>query len=386
MTQREALQMIFVAGFSTAKEVTSVSGRGVGMDVVRANIDKVGGSVEVESIVGVGTTVRLRVPLTLAIVPALVVESGGQSFVLPQNSVIELVYVPHRNAATAVERMGRAELYRLREELLPLVWLNRLLRLEQNPDIETRGFYIAVLESEERRFGLVVDDLKAPEEIVVKPLSKVLGRIGIFSGATVLGNGMLALILDVAAVGVRAGIRPETDTVPTANEGSERLRGKAPRTESACLSLEHSMVVYESWKRGFGEGSNPAWMAIPLSAVERIERVPLGRIEYADGRALLQYGGELLPLEDDNAPLADLHATTTGAMVTVLVCLRPGAHGDHRVGIVVRRVLDVSAGQLLAPNEELCGSQLALVNNRITTVPREFARHSGDSVALQEVA
>ena len=130
MTEREALQLIFLPGFSTAAAVTTVSGRGVGMDVVRANVEKVGGSVEVESRGGVGTTLRLRVPLTLAIVPALVVRSGGQSFALPQSALVELVYMPEREFARVVERIGAAELYRLRERLLPMVWLDRLLGLE----------------------------------------------------------------------------------------------------------------------------------------------------------------------------------------------------------------------------------------------------------------
>jgi two-component system chemotaxis sensor kinase CheA len=207
MSQREALQLIFVSGFSTAKQVTNVSGRGMGMDVVRSNVEKVGGSVELESQPGLGTTVRMRVPLTLAIIPALVLRSGGQSFALPQNSLVELVYVPHHEAEQSVERMGTTELYRLREGLLPLVWLDRLLALEQGAHAEEHDFYIAVVESEGCRFGLVVDDLKAPEEIVVKPLSSDLREIGVFSGATVLGNGTLALILDVAAIGARAGVR-----------------------------------------------------------------------------------------------------------------------------------------------------------------------------------
>ena len=154
------------------------------MDVVRANVEKVGGSVDLESKLGMGTILRLRVPLTLAIVPALVVRSGDQSFALPQNALVELVYVPLRDAQTAIEKIGTSELYRLREGLLPLVWLDRLLELEHKPKAEQHGFYIAVVESEGRRFGLVVDDLMAPEEIVVKPLRRsardwhVFGRDG----------------------------------------------------------------------------------------------------------------------------------------------------------------------------------------------------------------
>jgi two-component system chemotaxis sensor kinase CheA len=137
MSEREALQLIFLPGFSTAAAVTTVSGRGVGMDVVRANIEKVGGSVELESKVGIGTTLRLRVPLTLAIVPALVVRSGGQSFALPQTTLVELVYIPMREAVQAVERVGAAEVYRLRERLLPMIWLDRLLGL--NRGVRHRG-------------------------------------------------------------------------------------------------------------------------------------------------------------------------------------------------------------------------------------------------------
>lgn len=381
-TEREALQMIFVAGFSTAKKVTNVSGRGVGMDVVRANVEKVGGSVEVESRAGLGTTVRLRVPLTLAIIPALVVESGGQSFVLPQSSLIELVYVPPRDAPAAIERIGTTELYRLREELLPLVWLDRLLELERRASTEQRGFYVAVLEPEGLRFGLVVDDLRASEEIVVKPLSGVLGDIGLFSGATVLGSGTLAMILDVAAAGARAGIRPPANTSTMAN--TEPGQGDTARVEESGFAAERSMVIYESRRPGSGQGGNQAWIGIPLSAVERIERVPLSSIEYAGGRAVLQCGGELLPLQDDDAVLPDMEA---GAMVTVLICVRPEAHTMRRVGMVVRRVLGISTSTLLAANEELYQGHLAMVDNRVTTVHREFARDLRVAAAiLQEVA
>ena len=246
MTEREALQLVFLPGFSTAAAVTTVSGRGVGMDVVRANVEKVGGSVELESKVGVGTTLRLRVPLTLAIVPALVVRSGGQSFALPQSALVELVYVPKRDEERAVERMGAAELYRLRERLLPIVWLDRLLGLEMRSGEDRHGFYMAVLEAEGCRYGLVVDDLLAPEEIVVKPLSAVLKEIGLFSGATVLGSGMLALILDVAATAARAGVKP----VEEESKEAEVLEGN---TEGAEVSL----LVFEARR---GNGRHCRWM------------------------------------------------------------------------------------------------------------------------------
>jgi two-component system chemotaxis sensor kinase CheA len=391
MTQREALQLVFVAGFSTAQEVTSISGRGVGLDVVRSNVEKVGGSVELESQLGSGTTLRMRVPLTLAIIPALVVRSGGESFALPQNSLVELVYVPRHEAEQAVERMGTTELYRLRESLLPLVWLDQLLGLERSANAERNDFYIAVVESEGRRFGLVVDDLKAPEEIVVKPLSTVLREIGVFSGATVLGNGTLALILDVAATGARAGVRPLAEDEIVMNV-------KPADDETAQIELENSMVIYETGEHRSSQGGDDGRMAMPLSAVERIESVPLSKIEYAGGRPVLQYRGELLPLEDDGnvlRALAEDEATASasdaqknGATATVLICLRPEANGARRVGMVVRRVLDVSAGRLLDADAAASEEQLVMVKDRVTTVHREFAQQAGKprTAILKEVA
>lgn len=382
MTQREALQLIFVPGFLTAKQVTSVSGRGVGMDVVRANVQRVGGSVEVESGVGLGTTLRMRVPLTLAIVPALVVGSGGQSFALPQACLSELVYVPGRDAETAIERIGTAELYRLREGLLPLVWLDRLLALKQSESAKKRGLYIAGIEAGGRRFGLVVDDLKTPEEIFVKPLSTALREIGIFSGATLLGNGSLALILDTAAIGARAGVRPVPEADAMIGESFELPAQASERR----IELKDSMVIYETKSHGTAETSHSEQMAMPLSTVERIELVPMSEVEYVDGNAVLQYGGELLPLEDEDGVLLEMEAAQV-AMVTVLICLRNEERSAKRVGLVVRRVLDVSAGTPLARKATWSEAELVLVKGRVTCVNRKFGLRFGEAVVpLQEVA
>ena len=196
-SERELLQLIFLPGFSTAASVTNVSGRGVGMDVVRTNVERIGGKVELESRPGKGTTLRLRIPLTLAIIPALIVRSLNQSFALPQGALSELVHVPPEQAATAIEWIEDAPLYRLRGKLLPLVFLDRLLAAGAAPrQVADRDNFIAVLDADGREFGLVVDGLADPEEIVVKPLCPVLKNIGLYSGATVLGNAELALILD----------------------------------------------------------------------------------------------------------------------------------------------------------------------------------------------
>ncbi len=209
-SERDLLQLVFLPGFSTASAVTNVSGRGVGMDVVRTNVEKIGGKVELDSRPGRGTTLRLRIPLTLAIVPALIVRSAGQSFALPQSALSELVHLSRQKAASAIEWMGDAALFRLRGNLLPLVFLDRLLTPSQPRSQNCQDeSYIAVLEADGRRFGLVVDGLADPEEIVVKALNASLKGIGLYSGATVLGSGNLALILDPSAIALRGGVAVE---------------------------------------------------------------------------------------------------------------------------------------------------------------------------------
>ena len=371
MSEREALQLIFLPGFSTAAAVTTVSGRGVGMDVVRANVEKVGGSVEVESRKGEGTTLRLRVPLTLAIVPSLVVRSGGQSFALPQSALVELVDIPERERSLVVQQIGSAELYRLRESLLPMIWLDRLLGLEADRPDASRGHYMAVLEADGCRYGLVVDDLMSPEEIVVKPLSPVLREIGLFSGATVLGNGTLALILDVGATAARAGVKPIED------QGVEFGAGKAAIQET----VGESFLIFEDRVR--------ERTAFPLNMVERIESVPLERIEYAGGQPMLQYRGDLLALKDEGNVLPELEAARQQkeeVPATVLICGDAGSGAERRVGIVVRQVLDVSTGTPLEPDalSKETGMELALVKDKLTLVRRGFGEKATGT--WQEVA
>jgi two-component system chemotaxis sensor kinase CheA len=303
-----------------------------------------------------------------------VVRSGGHSFALPQSALVELVDIPQREFTQVVQRIGSSELYRLRERLLPMVWLDRLLGLDMgSPETAemSKGHYLAVLEAEGCRYGLVVDDLMSPEEIVVKPLSPVLREIGLFSGATVLGNGTLALILDIGATAARAGVKPvEEEIVAVANEKND------------SGAAEASFLIFEDRARGR--------TALPLNMVERIESVPLAQIEYAGGRPLLQYRGELLPLKDEGGVLADLEAAQQRGdevLATVLICGRRGVGGVQRAGMVVRRVLDVSDGTLLGADAAE-GMELALVNEKVTMVHREGGIGFGasDSATLQEVA
>ncbi len=317
--ERELLQLIFLPGFSTAEAVTKVSGRGVGMDVVRTNVEKIGGKVEIESRAGMGTTLRMRIPLTMAIIPALIVRSINQSFALPQGALSELVHIPPEQAATAIEWIENAPLYRLRGRLLPLVFLDQLLMPGVEHTINTEfGTFIAVLDTDGRRFGLVVDGLADPEEIVVKPLSGVLKEIGLFSGATVLGNADLALILDPGSIAQKAG-------VTLLEEETAQLEDGEP---DAATGLEYLLVEVVGRQA-----------AVPLANVLRIEQLPLKRIEYIGNRPVLNFEGQLLQVEDSGGVLTAAQSNPQTKII-VVVC----REGNRHVGIAVSHVLDVAAG------------------------------------------
>jgi two-component system chemotaxis sensor kinase CheA len=345
-SERELLQLIFVPGFSTAAAVTNVSGRGVGMDVVRTNVEKIGGKVEIDSRAGKGTTLRMRIPLTLAIIPALIVRSLNQSFALPQGALSELVHIPPEQAAAAIEWIENAPLYRLRGKLLPLVFLDRLLM----PGVEhkmaaERDNFIAVLDADGRRFGLVVDGLADPEEIVVKPLSAVLKTIGLFSGATVLGNAELALILDPGSIALKAGVSMREEDAVRANEGE---------TDAGAVAALEYLLVEAAGRQA----------AVPLADVLRIEQLPLSRIEYIGYRPVLNFEGQLLPVEDSGGVLAAVEGNPQ-AQIIVVVCREANRH----VGIAVSHVLDVAAGGDLfeAGTAQRTGG-VTLLKNRVTNV------------------
>jgi two-component system chemotaxis sensor kinase CheA len=350
LAERELLQLIFLPGFSTAAAVTNVSGRGVGMDVVRTNVERIGGKVEIDSRPGKGTTLRLRIPLTLAIIPALIVRTVQQSFALPQGALSELVHIPPEQAAKAIEWIEGSPLYRLRGKLLPLVFLDRLLM----PGIEHRATterdnFIAVLNADGRQFGLVVDGLADPEEIVVKPLSAVLKSIGLYSGATVLGNADLALILDPGAIALRAGV-----TMSAEDEAKHAEEGEV----DAGLSADLEYLLVEMADRQ---------AAVLLKDVLRIEQLPLSRIEYIGYRPVLNFEGQLLPIEDAGGILtaAQGESLSSDPNVVVVVC----REGSRQVGIAVSHVLDVAAGSDLfeAGSSQRAGG-VTLLKQRVTGV------------------
>ncbi len=221
MSERETLNLVFAPGLSTAEQVSNISGRGVGMDVVKTNIEKIGGTVDLQSCVGKGTLLKIKIPLTLAIIPALVVSSGSERFAIPQVSLVELVRC-EGEAGHCIEEIHHAAVYRLRGNLLPLVYLNRELQLCPSPE-RAESVNIVVLQAGDRQFGLVVDDINDTEEIVVKPLSKQLKGVSCFAGATIMGDGRVALILDVLGLAQMAKVVSELREKNLAEHGAKAI-------------------------------------------------------------------------------------------------------------------------------------------------------------------
>jgi two-component system, chemotaxis family, sensor kinase CheA len=319
MPTREIVNLIFVPGFSTATKVTNVSGRGVGMDVVRTNVEKIGGTVDISSEPGLGTTLKIKIPLTLAIIPALTVECAGERYAVPQVSLDELLCLEGELARAGVEYLSGAPVFRLRGTLIPLVWLDHVLDLTDAPHVD-ESVYILVLQADGRRFGLVVDRVLNTEEIVVKPLSRQLKGIGTYAGATILGDGRVALILDVRALARRAHVVRESDSAME----HERQLVDAPVVEGP----EPLLVVAVGDRR----------LGVPLSMVTRLEEISLDRIEHVGQREVVQYRGQLLPLGRLSTMLGTQAAADPGSQLKVIVYTQ----GRRSVGLVVDAVVDIA--------------------------------------------
>lgn len=276
MSDQAIQQYIFKAGFSTAEKVTSVSGRGVGMDVVRTNIEKIGGSIVLKSVEGKGSTFLIKIPLTLAIVSALIVEAGGERFAIPQLAVRELVMASSKSSVQ-IEHINSTPFFRLRDQLLPLVALSELLGLQNNDNPESSK-YIVVAQIGAYQFGIIVDKVFDTEEIVVKPVSKVLKDIEIFSGNTILGDGSVIMILDPNGVARAAG---ETDIA----EASSRV---VTDNKAGHAMDKTSLLIFRT--------SDGTPKAVPLSLVARLEEINTGDVEISSGQHMIQYRGQLMPL------------------------------------------------------------------------------------------
>jgi two-component system chemotaxis sensor kinase CheA len=342
MSEREALNLAFLPGVSSAKAVTNVSGRGVGMDVVKTNIEKIGGFVDINSVVGKGTTLKIKIPLTLAIIPALIVTSGGERFAIPQVSLLELVRLEDEKAIAAIENLGGAPVYRLRGSLLPLVDLNRQLRLRTGAagESKVRTVNIVVLQADARQFGLIVDEINDTEEIVVKPLSKQLKAISCFAGATIMGDGHVALILDVMGIAQMANVITEA--------GKRALSDGAAKT-AGLGSHQNTWLVFRA--------AGTARMAIPLSSVSRLEEIPAHTVEHSGESAVVQYRGQIMPLVRVSSALQRADAGETD-MLQVIVY----TEGGRYIGLVVDEIVDIVEQQI---TPEQCGKHSGVLSSAV---------------------
>ncbi|SFO51750.1 two-component system, chemotaxis family, sensor kinase CheA [Cohaesibacter marisflavi] len=325
MSEQQINKFIFAAGFSTAEKVTNVSGRGVGMDVVRNNIELIGGSVDLKSIPGKGSTFSIKIPLTLAIVSTLLVEASGDRFAIPQLSVVELVRVQN-NSEHKIERIKDTPVLRLRNKLLPLIHLSNLLGIDnkgETNDIELddNGF-IVVMQVGAQTFGVVVDAVFHTEEIVVKPMATMLRHLTMFSGNTILGDGSVIMILDPNGVAQAFGSHVGTD-VEASTEAAEK----------EALPEEQNTVSLLIFRAG-----SPEPKAVPLSLVTRLEEFEIEQIEFSNGRDMVQYRGSLMPLVQVN----DFVQRRTEGSQPMLVFSDAG----RSMGLVVDEIVDIVDEQL----------------------------------------
>ena len=345
MPERELLNLIFLPGFSTAQNVTNVSGRGVGMDVVRTNIEKIGGVVDLHSDAGQGTAIKIKIPLTLAIIPALIASSGGERFAIPQVSLLELVRLEGDESSSAIEKFHGAPVYRLRGNLLPLVYLNRELKLA---DREARsGINIVVLQADGRQFGLVVDEINDTEEIVVKPLGKQLKGISCFAGATIMGDGRVALILDVMGIAQIANVITEVHDGTAAERAGHR---------------DDAVVGRDAWLV-FSVAGNRR-MAIPLSMVSRLEEFPATSLESSGDELVVQYRGMIMPLIDVASKMNLGRPEKRPESLQVIVYSQNG----RSIGLIVDQIVDIVDQAVKVEQQEstagLIGS--AVIQGKVT--------------------
>ncbi|HYD29787.1 MAG TPA: chemotaxis protein CheW [Azospirillaceae bacterium] len=345
MSDQQIVQFIMKPGFSTAAKVTSVSGRGVGMDVVKTNIEKIGGTIEIKTNVGRGSTFVIKIPLTLAIVSALIVECAGERFAIPQISVIELVRAAADSEHT-IERLKGTPVLRLRNRLLPLVSLRELLRLERDEEEYNEDeTFIVVTQVGTYTFGIMVDKVFDTEEIVVKPVAPILRHIEMFSGNTILGDGSVIMILDPNGIATASGeIAMGADSV-----GKETTVAQASRQEDKM-----ALLLFRA-----GDG---APKAVPLSLVARLEDVDLASIEYSNGQPVVQYRGKLMPL----VPIDPGFTVRSEGRQPVLVF----AEGERSMGLIVDEIVDIVEErlqvQLTADRAGMMGS--AIIAGKATDV------------------
>ncbi|WP_316213387.1 MULTISPECIES: hybrid sensor histidine kinase/response regulator [unclassified Bradyrhizobium] len=314
MTEAQIHKFIFEPGFSTAAAITSVSGRGVGMDVVRTNIDQIGGTIDIKSVAGEGTSVTIKIPLTLAIVSALIVEAGGDRFAIPQLAVVELVRA-RANSEHRIERIKDTAVLRLRNKLLPLMHLKKLLRIDDGSSSDPENGFIVVTQVGSQTFGIVVDGVFHTEEIVVKPMSTKLRHIDMFSGNTILGDGAVIMIIDPN------GIAKALGAAGSASQGVADEHALHHATTGEQLT---SLLVFRAGT------AQPK--AVPLALVTRLEEIAADKIEISNGRYMVQYRDQLMPL----VQMEGVSVQTSGSQPILVF-----ADETRAMGLVVDEIIDI---------------------------------------------
>lgn len=324
MSQKEIFNLIFAPGFSTAAKVTNVSGRGVGMDVVRTNIERIGGTVELFSVENQGTVIKIKIPLTLAIIPALLVECGQSTFAIPQVKLEELVRVEQNVDQPLIEVLHGAPVFRLRGKILPLVDLNEVLKFSKDNWKEKQIINIAVLNADHFSFGLIIDQIHDTADIVVKPLNKLLKSLQIYSGATIRGDGTVSLILDVSGIAKVSKIGLD-----------QKVQKESDLSNHSKINKEIESQEFLIFKL-----NSPTKHAIPLSYVNRLEEFYGKDIEYSGKTPVIRYRNQLLQLiyvNDSFGYSEKGHDFSTKEIFSVLVIHR----GDSFYGLVVDEILDI---------------------------------------------
>ena len=350
MSDAEVANLVFHAGFSTAEKITNLSGRGVGMDVVRTNIERIGGTCDLSTVRGGGTTLKVKIPLTLAIIPALLISTAGGDYALPQISLLELVRLEGEDARAGVETINGCPVYRLRGRLLPLVFLNRELGRAGQGDKSVVN--VVVLQAEDRTFGLVVDEVRDTAEIVVKPLGKALKSVQAFAGATILGDGSVALILDVLGLAEKAGVVGQIGEGH--RHGADAANG--PIGDGATRGARRRMLLFVLGEdRRFG---------LPLDLVERLEELAPDQLESSCGNPVVQYRDSILPLVYLAEELQVRRREQTEVLRVLVHCDEKG----RRVGLVIDEIVDVVDEEFVVqPSQSVSGIEgTAIIQGRVT--------------------
>jgi len=335
MTEAQIHKFIFAPGFSTAAAVTSVSGRGVGMDVVRTNIDQIGGTIDVKSVAGEGSSVTIKIPLTLAIVSALIVEAAGDRFAIPQLAVVELVRA-RANSEHRIERIKDTAVLRLRNKLLPLMHLKKLLKIDDGSSSDPENGFIVVTQVGSQTFGIVVDGVFHTEEIVVKPMSTKLRHIDMFSGNTILGDGAVIMIIDPNGIAKALG---------TSVAASHEIADDNAALRASAAEQLTSLLVFRAGS------SQPK--AVPLGLVTRLEEIATDKIELSNGRYMVQYREQLMPL----VQMAGVNVQTSGAQPILVF-----ADDGRSMGLVVDEIIDIVEEKL---HIEVTGSQDGILGSAV---------------------